>query len=158
MINIDQLIDLETENDGKHALLDDFTEVFVDAKLRRISWSCYTQCITITFKPDVVKNCMTKNTRLYNYFRGRCDKYCRNKKVKLYLVPDLHESGVLHFHGYIVCGNNDILKARFLAWLRRNFGFVLCEPKRTNWDYYIWSDYEDFVVAYNNKMKYLTIS
>ncbi len=147
MKNIDTQIPLERirRND---ALLDDITP----------DWSGYTQTITITFKPLVSKLCGHKNRRLYNYFQGRLQSYIYKYKKKglgIMLVPELTESGQLHFHGYVVNNNNHVLLKQFKNWLTRNFGFILCQPKRSNWDKYIWKEYKDTYEATN--LRYLIV-
>ncbi len=148
MNNIDYYLDLEKE--GIVTLLDETMPILPD-------WSCFMMCITITFKPSVFNLCGQKNIRLYNYFLQRCKTYLKKKHVELYLVPELHESGVLHFHGYIVSESNEVARKRTLGWLRRNFGYIKCERKRSNWDKYIWKEYINTFRAYRGKLSYANV-
>ncbi len=112
----------------------------------RQNWSMCNWCLTITLKPDVIKLCGCKNRRIHHYVTGRLQQYCKkHPDLIVCIVPEFTTRGYLHYHGYLLTNGSSVLRKLFMGWCQRNLGHNHVDPKRNNWETYIWKDYPDMV-------------
>lgn len=80
------------------------------AKIRDyIRCNDFTHFVTLTFDPKKYPDNESREKRLKKYFDYQREK---NPEFQYVIVPELHKSGLLHYHGVLKIPKNDLIEAK----------------------------------------------